>query len=49
MGHKDPSVTTDLDGNHIVDDVQRRMGEATASLFPRTPATAASGVAGGGT
>lgn len=35
MGHKDPSVTMDLYANHIVDDVQRMMGEAVASLFRR--------------
>jgi integrase len=33
MGHKDPSVTLDLYANHVVDDVQRLMGEAAASLF----------------
>jgi hypothetical protein len=35
MGHKDPSVTLDLYANHVVDDVQRMMGEAAAALFPR--------------
>jgi integrase len=35
MGHKDPSVTLDLYANHIVDDVQRMMGEAAVSLFRR--------------
>ncbi|MGH3452511.1 MAG: tyrosine-type recombinase/integrase, partial [Haloechinothrix sp.] len=35
MGHKDPSVTLDLYANHIVDDVQRLMGEAAASLFAK--------------
>jgi integrase len=35
MGHKDPSVTLDLYANHVVDDVQRLMGEAAASLLPR--------------
>lgn len=35
MGHKDPSVTMDLYANHVVDDVQRMMGEAAASLFNR--------------
>ncbi len=38
MGHKDPSVTMDLYANHVVDDVQRLMGEAVASLFRRHPA-----------
>ncbi len=37
LGHKDPSVTIDLYANHIVDDVQRMMGEAAASLFRRRP------------
>ncbi|MGH2710346.1 MAG: site-specific integrase [Actinomycetota bacterium] len=37
LGHKDPSVTMDLYANHVVDDVQRMMGEAAASLFKRTP------------
>lgn len=36
MGHKDPSVTLDLYANHIVDDVQRMMGEAAVSLFRRS-------------
>lgn len=36
MGHKDPSVTMDLYANHIVDEVQRIMGEAAASLFRRS-------------
>ena len=35
MGHKDPSVTLDLYANHVVDDVQRMMGTAAASLFRR--------------
>ncbi|MGH2656509.1 MAG: tyrosine-type recombinase/integrase [Actinomycetota bacterium] len=35
MGHKDPSVTLDLYANHVVDDVQRLMGETAASLFGR--------------
>jgi hypothetical protein len=35
MGHKDPSVTLDLYANHVVDDVQRLMGETAASLFDR--------------
>jgi integrase len=35
MGHKDPSVTMDLYANHVVDDVQRMMGEVAASLFRR--------------
>lgn len=35
MGHKDPSVTMDLYANHVVDEVQQRMGEAAASLFQR--------------
>lgn len=35
MGHKDPSVTLDLYASHIVDDVQRMMGEAAVSLFRR--------------
>jgi integrase len=37
MGHKDPSVTMDLYANHVVDDVQRMMGEVAASLFKRRP------------
>jgi integrase len=37
LGHKDPSVTMDLYANHVVDDVQRMMGEAAASLFKRRP------------
>ena len=37
MGYKDPSVTMDLDANHVVDDVQRMMGEVAASLFKRRP------------
>ena len=37
LGHKDPSVTMDLYANHVVDDVQRKMGEAAASLFKRRP------------
>lgn len=37
MGHKDPSVTLDLYANHVVDDVQRAMGEAAVSLFARSP------------
>jgi integrase len=37
MGHKDPSVTLDLYANHIVDEVQRMMGEAAVSLFRRVP------------
>ena len=37
LGHKDPSVTMDLYANHVVDDVQRMMGEAAASLFVRRP------------
>jgi integrase len=36
MGHKDPSVTMNLYANHVVDDVQRAMGAAAASLFRRT-------------
>jgi hypothetical protein len=35
LGHKDPSVTIDLYANHVVDDVQRMMGEAAASLTKR--------------
>ncbi|MGH2556572.1 MAG: site-specific integrase [Actinomycetota bacterium] len=38
LGHKDPSVTMDLYANHVVDDIQRMMGEAAASLFRRRPA-----------
>jgi len=34
MGHKDPSVT--LVRDHVVDDVQRLMGQAAASLLPGT-------------
>ena len=37
LGHKDPSVTLDLYANHVVDDVQRMMGEVAASLFRREP------------
>jgi integrase len=44
LGHKDPSVTMNLYANHIVDEVQRLMGEAAASLFSRS-----SSAAGGGT
>ncbi|MGH2684078.1 MAG: tyrosine-type recombinase/integrase, partial [Actinomycetota bacterium] len=47
LGHKDPSVTMDLYANHVVDDVQRMMGEAAASLFRRRPALTV--VDGGGT
>jgi integrase len=36
LGHKDPSVTMDLYGNHLVDDVQRTMGMAAATLFRRS-------------
>ncbi len=36
LGHKDPSVTMNLYGNHLVDDVQRAMGAAAAALFRRT-------------
>jgi integrase len=36
LGHKDPSVTMNLYGNHLVDDIQRAMGVAAASLFRRT-------------
>lgn len=35
LGYRDPSVTMNLYGNHIVDDVQRTMGAAAASLFRR--------------
>ncbi|MGH2663742.1 MAG: tyrosine-type recombinase/integrase [Actinomycetota bacterium] len=35
MGHKDPSVTLDLYANHIVDDVQRMIGDAAVSVFRR--------------
>lgn len=38
LGHKDPSVTMNLYGNHIVDDIQRAMGVAAAGLFRRNPA-----------
>jgi integrase len=38
LGHKDPSVTMNLYGNHIVDDVQRAMGLAAATLFRGTSA-----------
>lgn len=38
LGHKDPSVTMNLYGNHIVDDVQRAMGLAVATLFRRSAA-----------
>jgi integrase len=38
LGHKDPSVTMNLYGNHLVDDVQRAMGLAAASLFRRSSA-----------
>lgn len=37
LSHKDPSVTMDLYANHVVDEVQRMMGEAAASLFKRRP------------
>ncbi|MGH2722980.1 MAG: tyrosine-type recombinase/integrase [Actinomycetota bacterium] len=37
LGHRDPSVTMNLYANHIVDDVQRLMAEAAASLFHRSP------------
>jgi integrase len=33
LGHRDPSVTMNLYGNHVVDDVQRAMGLAAATLF----------------
>jgi integrase len=33
LGHRDPSVTMNLYGNHVVDDIQRAMGEAAASLL----------------
>lgn len=36
LGHRDPSVTMNLYANHLVDDVQRTMGEAAASLFRRS-------------
>jgi integrase len=36
LGHKDPSVTMNLYGNHLVDDIQRAMGVAAANLFRRT-------------
>ena len=36
LGHKDPSVTMDLYANHVVDDIQRMMGQAAASLFLRS-------------
>ena len=35
LGHRDPTVTMNLYANHIVDDVQRAMGEAAATLFRR--------------
>ncbi|MGH2683652.1 MAG: tyrosine-type recombinase/integrase [Actinomycetota bacterium] len=38
LGHKDPSVTMNLYGNHLVDDIQRAMGTAAAMLFRKPPA-----------
>jgi integrase len=35
LGHRDPSVTMNLYANHLVDDVQRALGAAAASLFRR--------------
>ncbi|HEX2031855.1 MAG TPA: site-specific integrase [Actinomycetota bacterium] len=37
LGHRDPSVTMNLYGNHLIDDVQRAMGIAAANLFRRSP------------
>lgn len=37
LGHRDPTVTMNLYANHIVDDVQRMLGEVAASLFRRRP------------
>ena len=38
LGHRDPSVTMDLYANHLVDEVQRAMGLAAATLFRRSGA-----------